>query len=80
MTNLAAAQRAKTAHEVVRRQIRDAGDPQAARQVAAAILLDPLSTPTPCASATSCAACRSWATPARLCRPRPGRARPPALT
>jgi len=40
MANLAAAQRAKTAHEAVRRQIRDAGDPQAARQVAAAILLD----------------------------------------
>jgi hypothetical protein len=41
MANLAAAQRAKTAHEAVRRQIRDATDPRAARQVAAAILLDP---------------------------------------
>jgi hypothetical protein len=41
MANLAAAQRTKTVHEAVRRQIRDAGDPQAAPQVAAAILLDP---------------------------------------
>ena len=41
LANPAAAQRAKTAHEQVRRQIRHVSDPQAARQVAAAILLDP---------------------------------------
>lgn len=41
MASLAAAQRAMTAHDAVRRQIRDAGDSRSLRQVAAAVVLDP---------------------------------------